>query len=427
MDWISLESDQIIIPPNEQQAIRGEITVPFSAAGTYVLALMVEPQTTHVSGQVTFRYRYAVRIIINVDRPGSLPDLSVNSLQIEKDDENLPFVRATILNTSNLLYPLAAEMTIRDQNRTLVERIVFSQDELEPGEFRNMKIYPEAELWLDGRINKPLFPGIYDLRLFVRYANGRQKVQSEKLVVQAGDFAYSVDDIYLNIEPKILSATIRSGAAASQVLELTNNSNKPITVEIYPKDIVPDYPYSVFTATTVELRAPEVVEIAPRRTARAVLITRSPRDTIAGGYYGYLTVIARSEDEKLLSTQDVLIKSIIGDQFYYDTEIRSIAISSIGESLLLSAVVNNLSTVDINPTAVVYLKDDSGVIIRTLRLDLQEGVNQILPLESGYLIIDDWQIEAGEYLAEIRVYSGNTEIGFSEQNVLVPYLEEDHN
>ena len=88
--------------------------VPLDAAGTYVVAVMVEPQSEETGGQITLRVRYAIRMVINVDRPGLRPELVVDSLSVEKDETGLPYARAVLRNTSNLLYPLAAEMTIRD-------------------------------------------------------------------------------------------------------------------------------------------------------------------------------------------------------------------------------------------------------------------------------------------------------------------------
>lgn len=423
-DWICLESDQLIIPPGEQHAIQGEVTVPFSAGGTYVLALMVEPQNTHVAGQVTFRFRYAVRVVINVERPGLRPDLSVDDFDILTDDEGLPSARTTILNTSNLLYPIAAEMTVRDENRALIERIVFGQGDEETG-LSEINIYPGAELWLDGNITKPLFPGTYDLRVFVRFANGRQKVYTEQLVVEEGDFAYAAEDIYLSANTDILEGTMRPGGASSHVLELTNNSNEPITVALSATEIVTDYERSIFEHCSVELRTDDVIEIEPRRTARAVLIVRSAREATDGGYYGYISATAYSQEEEQLGSQDILLKAVVGDEFQYDANVLSTAVSPLPEGLLLSTVVENLSTVDIAPTGVAYLKASTGEIMRTLRLELQEGVDHILPHQSGYLTTDGWQVELGEYTAEIRIFSGSTELTVSEETIIVPQLEED--
>lgn len=426
LNWIRLESPQIVIPPGEQRAIRGEVHVPLNAAGTYVAAIMVEPQSTHMSGQVALRIRYAVRMVINVVRPGLRPELMVDSIEVKNDENGLPFAKAIIRNTSNILYPLAAEMTIRDENRALVERIVFGEQELDSGEAPSMDIFPGSELWLQAPISKPLFPGTYEMRLFLRYADGRQKVHTEELIVEEGDFLYDLENVYISTEPGILSASLRPGGADSQILQITNNSSEPILVALGAHDVAPEYDRSVFENLTVELRTPEVLGIDPRRSGRAVIVVRAPREGVSGGYYGYITAYAFSQDEEYLGEQTVELQAVVSGEHHYEAEVLSTMVAE-SDGLLFSAVVKNKSDVHVTPTGVAYLKDEVGEIVRVLALELQEGIDHILPEQSGYLVAEGWEIEPGEYLAEIHVYNDGLEIGYAEEMVIVPHpQEEDH-
>lgn len=419
--WISLDQNVLIIPPNEERAIRGEIKVPQNAGGTYIMALMVEPQTLFTADEVTFRIRYAIRLIIHVDRPGLRPDVSIEQLGVLLTEDGSLMAQAIVRNPTNLLYPMRAEMTIRDQNRVLIERIVFGRHDVELAEKPTFDIYPGAELWLDGPMKKPLFPGEYDLRLFVNYANGRQKVHTEKLLVEDMSLASAADQGFVLLEPSLLDVEMRPGGADSQVLLITNNSTESILVELGSKEIEPEYARSIFANLSVELRTPDVIEIAPRRTGRAVLIFRVPREgEVGGGHYGYITAIARAEDGTVLDEQEVLVRSIVHGNVVTEARVQSAIAIPNEEDFLLSVAVENLGTVHIIPVGVAYLKDATGEITNTIQLALQDGLEQILPLQSGYLVGEGWWAKAGEYTVEIKILSGDFEIASTEQKLLIP-------
>jgi hypothetical protein len=69
---------------------------------------------------------------------------------------------------------------------------------------------------------------------------------------------------------------------------------------------------------------------------------------------------------------------------------------------------------------VAYLKDATGEVIKTIPLSLQEGMDQILPSHSGYLVGDGWLVDSGAYTVEIRVLNEDVEIASAEQSLLVP-------
>ncbi len=71
-NWITLERNQVRVIPGAETSVKGTVQVPFSAGGTYVAVIMVEPQTPVAQQGITFRVRYAVRLNIRVNRPGLL-------------------------------------------------------------------------------------------------------------------------------------------------------------------------------------------------------------------------------------------------------------------------------------------------------------------------------------------------------------------
>lgn len=431
LNWVQLDSNRIVIPPNEERQITGVVRVPLNAEGTHVVILMVEPDAGITSGQVTFRFRYAVRLVINVERAGLRPDVVLESVGLQGDAEGNPIIRAIIHNKSSLLFPVSAEVTIRDENRALVERIQLRPTgQLDPSQPPSINIYPGATLWLDGLVTKPLFPGTYDLRLFTYYADGRQRVHADTFEVEHMAYA-SAAELFLTVEPESIAVNVTPGGANSQVLTLTNNTTDKLFVEIGAAEIAPNYPYSIFDNFTVELRTPTQVEIEARRSARPVVIIRSPRDIKPGGYYGQMMLTTTNENGELVSQQAVPIAAVVGQDFEYAAEIQSAAVTSTAweesdNTWMLSLVVQNLGNIHIEPVGTVYLKNTQGEIIRTLRTELQEGAQAILPGQTGYLISSDFTVEPGEYTAEMRVFAAGQELVVREESITVSQtVEED--
>ncbi|NMB16963.1 MAG: hypothetical protein GX980_07620, partial [Firmicutes bacterium] len=90
-----------------------------------------------------------------------------------------------------------------------------------------------------------------------------------------------------------------------------------------------------------------------------------------------------------------------------------------------SADVRNLSKAHIVPTGTLYLKDDQGVIKRTLRLELLEGVDSILPQRAERLVASVRDVlEHGEYTGDIRILDGDVEIGAAELPLVIQPREE---
>ena len=332
-----------------------------------------------------------------------------------------PVVKAVIQNTSSLLFPMTAEITIRDKNRALIERLELLTPAAKETPYGNISIYPGVELWLEGLITKPLFPGEYELRLFLRYADGKQKIHTQVVTVSEGDFGCDIDETvkYLEVKPDILQAELRPGGAGSQILELTNHSNEPLLIEIGGQDIEPDFSRSIFHALQMELRSGNVLEIAPRRTARVIMTLRVPRDGAAGGYYGYINVAAFSQDLQFLQAYEIPIYALVGQDWYYETEILSTLASTIGEEQIISVTLKNGSNVHIAPSGTCYLKNLEGEILRSIPLSLPEGVRNILPGYTGYLIAEGLTIPTGNYEAEIVIALNGNQIASTIESISI--------
>ena len=94
--WITLENYQVRVLPGAETAVKGTIQVPFSAGGTYVVVIMVEPQTQVAQQGITFRVRYAIRLNIRVNRPGLIPTCELTRFELVRGEEGEPVIRARL-------------------------------------------------------------------------------------------------------------------------------------------------------------------------------------------------------------------------------------------------------------------------------------------------------------------------------------------
>lgn len=428
IDWVSLEQSRVVVHPGEDTIIKGRVQVPFDAGGSHIVVVMVEPEgsTGLVEGTsgVVFRVRYAVRIAIHVDRPGLRAIADVVDFGLQPDSEGRPVAIAHISNPSPLMYLVSAEATIRDENRRLVERIDLRTQAAWDSGVTSTSIFPGAELQLLGAVTEPLFPGDYELRLFLRYADGRQITRREQISLTGNEFNQEDRMAYLRVDPGSIEASLRAGGAATQSIEMTNRAGETVSVQVVGSNIEPEYAHSVFDALEVSIRGATELLIEPRRSGRSVLTIRAPREVADGGYYGDLQIGVFSEGGDLLELHTVPISAVVGDPSDYQIEILSLHSDFYDGECLLSLAVENLSNAHVAPTAAVYLKDDAGIVVSTQQLTLQEGMDRILPTKAGYLTSVTRDLQPGEYVAEVVVSYAQQELVRQEMPLVIGEIGE---
>lgn len=421
--WIEMERARVVLSPGEETKVRGHVGVPYDAGGSYMVVVMVEPVTEEAASGISLRVRYAVRININVERPGLRPRAEVAEFDLLSDDDKRPVLTTLLRNSSPLDYLAAGEVTIRDRNRRLIERVTLRTEAAQQAGRDETRIYPGAEVLFQGQVTEPLPPGEYDLRLFLRYADGKQVIKSKRVTVKEGDFAQRIT--HLKLQPETIAVNLRPGAAASQVIQMQNRTDKPLVIKLGARDIASEYPQSVFSSLDVQLRGQGELTLEPHRQDRNVFIFRSTKDLEPGGYYGYLDVYAYSEEEELLETYPIPISVLVGEGWENRAEVLNVDYDYYEGEYLFSVDVKNLSKAHIAPTGTLYLKDDQGVIKRTLRLELLEGVDSILPQRAERLVASVRDVlEHGEYTADIRILDGDVEIGARELPLVIQPREE---
>jgi hypothetical protein len=381
---------------------------------------MVEQAEQANSNQsmLNYRVRYAVRININIDRPGQRARAEISTLELAKNNEGNPQLVAHIKNTSPLHFNASAEATIRDENNRLIERLNLVSEAAARANNLETRIYPESEVSFQEDLSQPLFPGNYNLQIFMRYGDNRQLVERKTITLEE-ELTKSGEVRYLSFEPEIIAAEIRAGAPVTQVIDLNNISNQNYTVKINRAEVVADSRYSLFNTGELQLRGGEEVMIEKRDSERLVFIYRSPRDAQAGGYYGQLELEVIDENEEKIETQTIDLEVLIGDNWEYSLDIASFNFEKIEEVQTFTLDFKNLSPVHIIPRASMSLIDSEGVTVETINLRMPEEKVQLLPEEELRMTARTHEIEPGPYTARIVISNENQEIETIDQRVII--------
>jgi len=412
LNWIELAENEVIVPAGQERVVGGTINVPYNAAGSHTAVIMIEPLegvNIGTTDMMTFKVRYAARINITVDRPGQRARAEIAEFNIEKNNNGNPQLYANIKNISTLFFNAQAEGVLRDVNNRLIERLNINSEASIRANNISTLIYPNSEVIFSGELSQPLYPGEYTLQVYLKYGDNRQLVERKTITLEE-ELRKSGPRRYISFEPEIISDNLRAGAPSTQVIEINNLYNQEIKLKINQQELFEKGEHSLFNIGELQMRGGEEFVLEPRKSARSVMIFRSPRDASAGGYYGQLELEVFDKDDELLETRNIDLEMMIGEDWDYKAEIDNFKFENQEGVQSFSFDLKNLSSAHINPGAVVILKNGSDQIIKTVNLSAAEEVEKLLPEKSTNLVGRTTLIEAGSYSAEIVITNNNQEI-----------------
>ncbi len=410
--WVSFEDNLIRVRPGQESRVSGAVRVPFSASGSHTVVVMVESRPPDEPSGFAFRVRYAVRLRIVVERAGLRPTAELNSLVIGPGERGEPRIAARFHNTSALDYLVSGEVTIRDQDRRLVERVTLRTLAGSSGGSDTTRVYPGAEVEYVGSITRPLPPGEYWFQAFLRYGESGQILKNETIVVNPGEYVFPGFDesAAIAVNPQVAEHQLRGGERKSQVFEFESMVAEPVRVEIALGEILPDYAYSL--VDWMELRSqPEFVLPARARTRLAMTIA-VPRDGEDGSYHGNVTFRAYSTvSGELLSESVVPINVLVGTEHRPEIQIRSLqALTVEGEGTCLSVDLVNSGNIAFMPQISAVISDQAGEFVERVVFELSEEGRGILPQQTKHMMALASLLEPGIYGVEIQAMSGGVEI-----------------
>jgi hypothetical protein len=412
LNWISLDRNQVIVPAGEIQVVKGTIDVPYNASGTYIAVLMIEEvENENNSNQNVFNFqvRYAARIIINVLTPAQRTRAEIKEMYLNKNKDGNPQINAHIINTSSLYFNAEAEVTLRDSNNRLIERLNIISETASKANKLSTRIYPSSEVIFKGELNQPVYPGKYTLQVHLKYGDNQQLVERNNIILEE-KLRKSGPRRYVSFEPDIISKNLKAGSPSTQVIELNNLYNEEIKIKINKKELFDNPLHSVFNIGEVVLRGGEEFLIKPSGSARSVFIFRSPRDASAGGYYGELELEVFNKNDELLEKRKIDLEMLIGEGWEYNAEMNNFKYEKNEDLQSFSLELENLSSAHISPGGVVILKNGEEQVIKTINLFAAEELKKLLPGKTVNMLGRTTQIEIGTYKAEIVLTNNNAEI-----------------
>ena len=411
VNWVKLEKSEIKVYPGEDSSVSGTIKVPFDAGGSHTVVIMAEPEVAADQPGITLIVRYAIRLNIRVDRPGLRTQAELKAFNMIPGAEGEPVIAARIANTSVWDYLVSGEVTIRDSEKRLVERLVLNSEAGARANLTQTRIYPGSEVDFTGTVTKRLSPGDYTLRLFFRYGEHGQIVQTEHITVVEGQYKFpGADEIgAFTVEPESIAMELKAGQQKSQVLQLTSEIQEPSILIISGKDLYPEYPYSPLD--WVELRGSGQLELRGRGKARVILTIAIPKETADASYNGSLILGAYApESGDLLSQKVIPLSILVGDNHVYEVELKSLGAEQVEEGHMLSLDIANTGNVDLRPNADLLISTEAGEFVERAALILVEETEKVMPLQRQQLVGLAQGLERGVYHVKVTVYDGRREI-----------------
>ncbi len=412
VDWLKLDKKEVTVYPGEKTTVSGMVEVPFGAAGSNTVVIMVEPQKpSQQKGGVKFMVRYAVRVNIRVDKPGIRSEAKLTKFKLTSDKENKPQIKALISNSSKLDYLVSGEATLRDSERRLVERVTLKSPKGNKAKSDKTRMYPGSKVKYLGDISKRLGPGKYNLRVFFKYADHGQIIEEKTIQVKKGQFDFpSIAEIgAFTIEPKQIDLKLSPGEHKSKVIRLNSQIGNDAKVVATTSNIKQDYNYSL--VDWIKLRGRTNFQLRARKKGQVILTTAVPKEVSKGSYHGNIVLKAfNPQTEKLLSKKEVPMSVLVGEDHDYKVKVKSLYTKQVEEGQLLSLDLYNTGKTFVQPQAKAIIKNTKDKFVERVQLSIPQENKQILPLTSKRLRGVAEKLKPGSYKAEITIQQKGAEI-----------------
>jgi hypothetical protein len=414
--WFAYPSVLKLTPGNPGE-IAGKIKIPFDAKGDYNMLLMVTPESETVNYKgVNLAVRYGVQLFLQIDRPGVRSAAEITNLDLIKNEQGMPEIRTQVKNTSDLDYATYAYATIRDSHRKLIQKI-----DLLPGTYRDNTnlgdpiLFPGSELLYTGKVTEFLEPGQYEVRLFYRYAENGQILQTKTVDIQEGAYKFPAAAIQkIKVSPQSIDLEARPGTMAMKAVKFENRLDKPLLVTVEALDIQPDYAYSIFDNTEIDLKGGKQFTLGAHQTAMKIITVKFAKNAPVQGNYGRLKIKAFTDEAKpdLIEEFTVNLRAVaVGDK-KRAVEFTDLSGDRSGGNYVVSAMFKNTGNIDLAPKINLQLQDKADNLVAKIDLGAEERESiSVLPAQMATVTGNLINIKPGDYEAIVTATDGDTQLG----------------
>lgn len=418
--WVSLPAEMVTVPANQSVEVPITITVPFGASGSHIITIMVEPEPEMGTSHVAIQVRYAVRVIVRVIGPSLPVRGELSFLRLEKDEQGRQLITAEINNPSHVDFEAEVEVTIRGENRSLIERLNLRT---QPGHTNNTnvtRIYPGAKVLFTNYPERYLPPGTYYFSAILKYGERGQSILNETVTIEPGDFEPPHDDAVgtiINVKPARIEASLDPKKRQTGAIEIFNASQEQIYVKVTPAEFKPGYAYSAHEWLQV-YGIGDSIRLAPMQPGRFILTLQVPADAEPGGYYANLRLTAYRDPELTQVVEELLtpVICIVSKGTTPSLSAESIEANQDENKVTFTLHILNDGRIHILPSAKLSLLDANNGLVLTTDLKNAE-LERLYPGDESFLVGEYiGALNAGEYTAEIELLDN----GKSFQKVQIP-------
>jgi hypothetical protein len=396
--WLDMEDFEVNVPAGGKVDVPVKVNIPFGVRGTYILTLMVEPESAQGQGMIQFKIRYAVRVTIRINSSGIRENAKLEIIEFVPDENQSPNVQVRMNNTSGLDYICSVNASIRDEKGRLIENIpLMTESEQKRGQ-QGIRFYPDATLIFSGIPEKVTKVGNYRIQAVVKM-NDFQRIFQENIDLSGDNFKFpDPKNYYMIIDPTERLLSLKPGSVKTEVIEAKNEGPEAVDVTIQFADVKDNFSQSI--KPFVSFRGTPEFTLEPGRSNRLVSMFKIPREATENTYYGKLTYSATKEGSPV-TDERVILAVQVGEKKPSSATLTNV--SSSGE--VVSALFKNDSEVHLGDLmGEVTILKESGELVSTTEIN---PVNEkwIFP-EDDFTLLgqSETELPTGTILYRVKLY-----------------------
>ena len=402
LNWFAFPNT-IFLRAYSSANIAVEVKIPYTARGTYVSVIMVEPEEEGAVTGITIKIRFAILIVLRVSAPGLRQTYEIEDFDIVPDENKEPVVTVKFHNNSLLDYFASIDAAIRDPNGRTVEKVHLNTGQSLNRGIAQTWLVPDANVIFSAKVSKILSSGKYKVHLYVNYGD-RQRIVTKSFQIDRELFKLpEPKELYLLFGKPYISLHLKPRSVKTELVSVTNKGGEPVDVSVKLSDIKSNFKNSLLPWTT--LRGKEEFLLSPGKSSKTVLTFKVPADAEEGAYYGKLVYTA-SKDATPIISRDFLLSLIVGKPTVSATLLSVDVERGEDQEIFLSALLKNDGEVHLAKINGTYEIFEPGEIVPTFSGELEASrEGWILPEEKIIMATTlDGIPEEGTYILALKIY-----------------------